>query len=221
MYFTTIYSSQREQSITERHQKRSLTTTCSGAPVEDLHAAQLGRPSHGASREGGLQALHNGRLRPAPAPHCAHQAVHCIALHLHEHRHMHTAHLQVPQCTEIAGNKARIEKACLNPTQDARALFKNCSTWQTRPRSLRKRSTIIRFSAWSFSDAARAAAAAASAAASWQRDAVPLMGRASRSPFLLPLRKRSGEEQHTCSSHEVVSAVLEHCKGPLYTSEGS
>ena len=72
-------------------------------------------------------------------------------------------------------------------------------TSQTLPRSLRSRSTIMRFSARSFSEAARSAAAAASAAGSSLRGAVPLMGRASSSPEMLPRRKRSGEEQHTCS----------------------
>ena len=56
----------------------------------------------------------------------------------------------------------------------------------------------MRFSAWSFSEAARAAAAAASSAAVGPRGAVPLMGRASSSPLRLPRRKRSGEEQQIC-----------------------
>ena len=71
--------------------------------------------------------------------------------------------------------------------------------WQTRPRSLRSRSTIIRFSARSFSEASSRAAAAASDAASAPRAAVPLTGRASRLPSRSPRRKRSGDEQHTCS----------------------
>lgn len=59
-------------------------------------------------------------------------------------------------------------------------------TWQTRPKSLRSRSTIIRFSAWSFSDLARARAEVRSWPASWKRGAVPLMGLASRVPPLPP-----------------------------------
>ncbi|PNH04615.1 hypothetical protein TSOC_009193 [Tetrabaena socialis] len=69
-------------------------------------------------------------------------------------------------------------------------------TSHTRPRSLRSRSTIMRFSARSFSEAASSAAAAASAAGfPATRAAVPLMGRASSRPPRSPRRKRSGEEQ--------------------------
>ena len=69
---------------------------------------------------------------------------------------------------------------------------------QTRPRSLRRRSTIIKFSARSFSLlASRAAMAASRTGSSASRAAVPLMGRASRVPSRLKRRKRSGLEQQT------------------------
>ena len=52
----------------------------------------------------------------------------------------------------------------------------------TRPRSLRSRSTIIRFSARFFSSAASAALRSASTAASPHAGAVPFIGRASTRP---------------------------------------
>ena len=54
--------------------------------------------------------------------------------------------------------------------------------WQKRLRSLRSRSTIMRFSALAFADDSSAALAAASRAGSSERAAVPLMGRASTTP---------------------------------------
>ena len=75
------------------------------------------------------------------------------------------------------------------------------SAAHTRPRSLRTRSTIIRFSCRSFPDPRSSAAAAASSAASRPRGRVPLMGRdsaRSAPPASRAMRrKRSGEEEQT------------------------
>ena len=71
-------------------------------------------------------------------------------------------------------------------------------TSQTRPRSLRKRSTIMRFSALAFADSTRVALDSASSSGSLWRRAVPLIGRASTIPSAYPFRNLSGDEQQIC-----------------------
>ena len=65
----------------------------------------------------------------------------------------------------------------------------------TRPRSLRMRSTIIKFSAIDFSSVRRAIATAASSAGVAPRAAVPLMGLHSTARLRSTRMNRSGEEQ--------------------------
>ena len=73
------------------------------------------------------------------------------------------------------------------------------SSRHTRERSLRRRSTIITFSARSFSLAASSAASASSSAGDTPRRRVPLIGRVStRSPSRR--RKRSGDDEATTRS---------------------
>ena len=69
---------------------------------------------------------------------------------------------------------------------------------QTRARSLRMRSTIMRFSLRSFSLSRSPRAARSSASAVAPRAAVPLIGQASTSAPSA-LRKRSGDEQQTAN----------------------
>lgn len=71
---------------------------------------------------------------------------------------------------------------------------------QTRPRSLRSRSTIIRFSARVLASATSASRSWASSCGSAPRGAVPLMGLASATPSRVTRRNRSGEEPTTSRS---------------------
>ena len=70
----------------------------------------------------------------------------------------------------------------------------------TRPRSLRSRSTIIRFSARVLGSAASASRSRASSSGRSPRGAVPLMGLASATPSPVIRRNRSGEEPATSRS---------------------
>jgi hypothetical protein len=69
-------------------------------------------------------------------------------------------------------------------------------TSQTRPRSLRSRSTIIRFSALVFAEHANSGGRTSSSTGSSCRGAVPLMGLDSATPSRVTFRNRSGDE-HT------------------------
>ena len=66
----------------------------------------------------------------------------------------------------------------------------------TRPRSLRRRSQIMRFSARSFTEVARSWANSLSSLGERPRGRVPLIGLASRWPST-SRRKRSGEVERT------------------------
>ena len=78
---------------------------------------------------------------------------------------------------------------------------------QTRPRSLRTRSTIIRFSARDLSSARSASARYASSAGWAARGAVPLIGFDSTIRSRSTRRKRSGEELSTETSPRRSSAA--------------
>ncbi|SLH95965.1 Uncharacterised protein [Mycobacteroides abscessus subsp. abscessus] len=67
--------------------------------------------------------------------------------------------------------------------------------WQTRPRSLRSRSTIMRFSARVLGLSASSRRSRSSSAGVAPRGAVPLIGLLSTVRARSILRKRSGEEQ--------------------------
>ena len=71
---------------------------------------------------------------------------------------------------------------------------------QTRDRSLRIRSTIIRFSARSFALSVSACPSAASCSGPTPRGRVPLIGRVSTWPSASTRRKRSGEALSTATS---------------------
>ena len=78
---------------------------------------------------------------------------------------------------------------------------------ETRPRSLRTRSAIIRFSARVFLSRRSSAARQASSNGSATRAAVPFIGRDSTTPSLSTRRKRSGEELSTDCSPSRSSAA--------------
>ena len=69
------------------------------------------------------------------------------------------------------------------------------ATSQTRPKSFRSRSTIMRFSALALAEESRVALDSWSSCGLTYLRAVPLMGRASTSPSADPFRNLSGEEQ--------------------------
>ena len=100
-----------------------------------------------------------------------------------------------------AAGRARSRRAGARSRRSRRAsAFGTCTvpTSQTTPRSLRSRSTIIRFSARFFSSARSSLGAGARPRpASRRAGAVPLIGFASTQPSRPTRRKRSGEELST------------------------
>ena len=89
-------------------------------------------------------------------------------------------------------------------------------TAQTRPRSLRIRSTIIKFSDLSFSERARQILARSSSLGSDARAAVPLMVARKTSPVLDTPRNRSGDRQAMATpdkSKTLQTAHRELCVG--------
>jgi len=70
---------------------------------------------------------------------------------------------------------------------------------QTRPKSLRTKSTIMRFSAKSFSHVRSSSQIAASSKGQEPRRRVPLIGLLSHNPSALILKNLSGDDEHTVS----------------------
>jgi hypothetical protein len=105
------------------------------------------------------------------------------------------------RASEVPGSRSApiVEVSCHTVSYRSASNIAETSTLPgtaIRPRSLRRRSTIIAFSARSFGDATRPAAAASSSAGHRPRGAVPFIGRVvTRSPSRR--KNSSGEAEST------------------------